>query len=173
MSASASQSSQEEIFQEIYHQYRDWVQSLVFKITRSHSFSEDIAQEVFLRVWLHRLKWPAIRHRRSWIYIIAKRLTLDHFMRLSKERFILNQYKPLSSHSQNEDSLLPSRCQRLMEEAERKLSMRQKQVYYLKVIRGLSNQDIARRLAITESTTSHHIKAAKRIVRETIVRQVG
>jgi RNA polymerase sigma-70 factor (ECF subfamily) len=138
-------------------------------MTRSQWHAEEIVQEVFMRVWIHRSKIHSIKDIKSWLYIITKRIVFDYVVRLSKERNFLSMYKRSENVSYTDDALLPARCRCLLAEAEKKLSPRQKEVYYLKQVKGLHQREIARILNIAVLTAVHYIKSSVSAVRKHVV----
>ena len=73
---------------------------------------------------------------------------------------------------QHEDALLPLRCQRMLAEAQQKLSPRQQAVFQLYFTRGMGKKEIAGAFAISEFTAIHHLKSSLSIVRQHVLEQL-
>ncbi len=159
----------EQLFRQLFEAHRQAVYSQVFGMTRSRWHAEEIVQEVFMKVWIHWAKLSGVRDMNSWLYVVTKRVVFDYVVRLSKERKFLSLYKRYETFSFTDDALLPARCRRLLTEAEQKLSPRQKEVYYLKQVKGLHQREIARILNIAELTAVHHIKSSVSAVRKYVL----
>ena len=137
-------------------------------MTRSNYHAEEIVQEVFIRVWIHRKKISAIRDMRSWLFVITKRIVFDYVVRLSKEKKILATCKR-NVHTDQTDALLPARCRQLFAEAQQKLTPRLLEVYQMKTINNLSGKQIAKILKLSEYTVKGHIKKSVALVKKHVL----
>src|ERR1700761_18588 len=54
---------------------------VAFAVVRNAAEAEDVAQEVFVRVWEHRRKLPEVEQLRAWLVRIALNLALDYTRR--------------------------------------------------------------------------------------------
>lgn len=155
-------------FTAIFEQHRLSVYNQAYRMTRSRWHAEEIVQEVFFKVWIHRNKIEEIRDIQSWLFIITRHLVFDYIVKISEERKFLATCKK-SSSIHNSDALLPSKCRQLLMEAEKLLTPRQKQVYHMKRVEGLHNKDIARILNISEFTAKYHSNKSASIVKKHIL----
>lgn len=153
----------------LYHTYRKKVYVQAICMTRSKWHAEEIVQEVFLKLCIHRAKLSTVKDIESWLYIVTKRIVFDYVVKISKEQSFLSSYKRSSAFYFVEDALLPQKCRRLLAEAEQKLSPRQKEVYYLKYVKGLHQKEIAKVLNIAELTALHHINSSVSTVRKYVL----
>jgi RNA polymerase sigma factor (sigma-70 family) len=166
-----------DVFNNIYKQYRELVYSHVFRMTHSVYHAEEIVQEVFIRVWIHRKKLESIRDIESWLFIMTKRLVFDFVVKLANLRNFLASYRrsdgPEGRQTDIGDVLIPERCRQLLNEAQEKLTKRERQVYHLRHVLGLPKHDIARVLNIAEPTVVFFMKSSQRSVRNYIINKVN
>ena len=156
-------------FTSLYNNYQNFVWQQVFSMTRSAWHADEIVQEVFMRVWIHREKLAGIKNIKSWLFIVTRRIVFDYVVRLSRKKHFLATYKRNASESNNDDALLLVKCRRLLAEAEQQLSPRQKQVYHLSHVKGIPKKQIAEILSISEFTAINHIKKSNFIVKSYVM----
>lgn len=58
-------------FDLLYERYRPEVRSYLLRILQREAAADDVAQDVFLRVWTHACQWRARGPLRAWLYRIA------------------------------------------------------------------------------------------------------
>src|SRR6476660_9055254 len=64
-------------FEEVVRRRETEVLRTAYRIVGNWADAEDIAQEVFLRLHRHRIKFPNDKALRSWLYRVAVNLCLD------------------------------------------------------------------------------------------------
>jgi len=150
---------------------RSGLRRLIAKIVKPHDV-DDILQETFIRACAAAEK-TAIRHPRSFMLKTAQNLALNHvtsaYQRLTDmEDFSSSNVSPLTepleSKVEAEERFLGF-CR-----AVRTLPPQCRRVFVLRKVYGLSQQEIARQLNISESTVEKHIVkgmlACKSVMRE-------
>lgn len=133
-------------------------------ITGDESASEDIAQDIFLKIWLSRKALPEIRNFGAWLYVMCRNAAL---MQLRKK-------KPSTSADDLEiviDGFIEERCESSLrlESIRRivdKMPSRRKEIYILSREQGLSNSEIAERLGIEKKTVENHLNLALKEIRD-------
>lgn len=156
------------LYLDIHAAERPFVYRLAFRLTRCRWFAEEICQEVFIRVWLHRDKLPFLKDVRAWLNTITRRMTADFLVKRANEyRFFTSRFRATAIASL-EDASLARRCLALLAEAQSRLTPRQKDVFRLSYIDGLSRPEIARVLSIAEPTVLFFMKTSNRAVRRFI-----
>lgn len=151
----------------LFREHRHFVYQQAWRITRSGYHAEEIVQEVFMRVWIHRQKLSAIKDMNSWLFIITKRLAFDYFIRLSKERSALGNF-PRTGSAAISDAFFTRQCEDLLAEATQQLTPRLREAFELKYYRYCKKEDVARIMDISICTATHHIKKSASLVRKYI-----
>lgn len=136
-------------------------------ITGDESASEDIAQDIFLKVWTSRKALPGIRDFGAWLYVMSRNAAL---MQLRKKR-------PSTSIDDLEiviDGFIEERCELSLDrESIRRvvdrMPSRRKEIYTLSRERGLSNAEIAERLGIEKKTVENHLNLALKEIRDILI----
>lgn len=60
-------------------QYGNSTWAYVFSLVNNHSLADDLAQETFLRCWLHRSQFRGDSSIKTWLFVIAKNVCRDYF----------------------------------------------------------------------------------------------
>ena len=120
---------------------------------------DDILQEVFIKIWENRKNIKTEETFNSYIFTITRNRLLNELRsRLNKEKFrdkiikrsVAEEYL---SFEQSEFSELKEKIEHIIDE----LPGRQKEVFRLSRIEGLSYKEIADRLNFSEKTIEYHI----------------
>lgn len=69
----------EKALQTLVKNYLKPIYSYVFYLCKDKDASEDISQEVFLKVWKNLEKYDQSKSFKTWIFTIAHRTTIDYF----------------------------------------------------------------------------------------------
>lgn len=80
------QAGEEACFEALVERYRRPLLGFVYRMLRDQGASEELLQEAFLRVYLHRDRYRPQAGFRTWMYRIAYRLALNHVRDHRKER---------------------------------------------------------------------------------------
>ncbi len=65
-------------FETFFARYRPTMQAHIASIVREPAATEDLVQEVFLRVWTRAEQWQGSGSVKGWLYRIATNLSLNH-----------------------------------------------------------------------------------------------
>lgn len=123
---------------------------------------DDILQEVFIRIWQNRKNIRKTETFQSYIFTITRNLLLNELRsRLSVEKTKEKIYKK----SVAQEFLLSEHIE--YQELKEKITMivlelpeRQREVFILSRVEGLSHKEIAQKLDIAEKTVEYHISQA-------------
>ncbi|MFD1673563.1 RNA polymerase sigma factor [Alicyclobacillus fodiniaquatilis] len=85
--------------EDLYIQYSSYVYRLAFMSTRNHTESEDIVQEVFLRILQKSGNFRGDSHVKTWISHIARNYIIDTGRKRRKEQRLLEHVSHSYSHS--------------------------------------------------------------------------
>jgi len=156
-------------FDKIYKRYSNRLYIFVFGILKSHKDSEDIIQEVFVKVWDKREKINGYLSFQSYLFTIAHNSTISLIRKKIKDtdftsylKSIQNPLELSSGSTQLEYKELNERLKNTIN----KLPERQQQVYSLSRNEELSYKEIAKKLDISVNTVENHMVKALKFVRD-------
>src|SRR5690348_7412497 len=75
----------EDAFRLLFHTHYNKLASFVQKLTKSHNTTEELVQDVFVKVWLHRSELLSIDKFESWMYVIARNHVFNHLKKMARE----------------------------------------------------------------------------------------
>jgi len=158
----------EDAFRQLFHAHYNKLASFVQRLTKSHSATEELVQDVFVKVWVNRSELTSIDKFESWMYIIARNHVFNHLKKTAREYQQQQAWLELVSadnletagHSDAVD--MYSFIERSIE----KLPPQQKKIYLLKRQNGLRNEEIAQQLNISMETVKKHFTLALRFIKD-------
>lgn len=144
---------------------------LVTRILGDVEEARDVVQVTFFKVWENRRKFDERWSPNTWIYRIASNLAIDHLRaRRSRER----SQEPVRQHlRQVADSRAHRDLSRLQQtevgaifrELAAALSAKQRMVFLLREVEGLSSPEVAAIVGCRESTVRNHLFNARKYLR--------
>lgn len=147
-------------FETLYAEYFDLLYGYVFGMIRSHSQAQEIVQDTFIKVWLHRSKIDIDLSFKAWLYKIAKNQLLNDI----KKNFSDPIFEDYLLHCENNNLTAQPDHEFDMElfrialvKAKQKLSPRQIQVFEMCKEEGLSATEVAQKLNITEASVYNYL----------------
>jgi len=105
----------------LFDRYQTPLFNFYAKLTGDRALSEDLVQEVFLRILKYRKSYQPGTHFRAWIYQVARNARIDHFRKFPPQTVLEPEMLPHvtptdSAQEQQEVELLQRALQRLPEE---------------------------------------------------------
>jgi RNA polymerase sigma-70 factor (family 1) len=157
---------EEQAFTRIYTRYYKRVYRHALWLTQSPSLSQDIAQEIFVKIWLYREKIADVECLSSWLHTLTRNYTLDLIRRQQAEdRWRSNAGQACTdTHFSTEDRLRHRELLRIWQQAIDALPHRQRQVYRLSRQQGAKNKEIAGQLRLSPCTVKAHLAQAHRSI---------
>jgi len=158
-------------FTELVQRHLEYLIKFSARYTLNISFSEDIAQESFLRVWDSANNWSAEKGTvKSWLYKIAYNLSID-FLRKQKlqqthQNGLINNEVTLVCSP--EENLLGSEKEDQFSQALSSLPERQRTALTLFLFNGLSGVEVASVLELTIDASDSLLARARRNLRKFI-----
>lgn len=157
-------------FAELFHAYRDQVFSAAWKITGVRAAAEDVVQEVFMKVWLHRKTLVDVNNFGAWLHTIAKHHIFNQLRKVANEHSVLKELlQTTTSDTSNLHQVHFHELQNLLHRAIAQLPAQQQRVYLLSREENLKYHEIAARLQIAPATVKTHMIEALRSIRENLL----
>lgn len=160
------------IFTGIYSSYHRKVQDTAFHICRCVSTSEEITQEVFIKLWVKKENIHEIKDLDAWLFMMARNLSIDYVRKHKLEQAVFKDYAFLSIKEVCGDEYTTREMQRVMLEAVEQLHPQQKRVFQLRRFYGWKRDRIARQLNISENTVKATMQKALSSVKKYVMDRV-
>ncbi len=156
-------------FDQVYEIYSHKLFSFVNKIIKEKKETEDIVQEVFLKIWESRENLDDHRLLNSYIFTIAYNSSISIIRKRLVDKKYMEHLKKLSIISLAPDVISEvefNELNNLVHELIQNLPDRQKQVFLLHRENGMSYPEIAERLNISKNTVENHMVRALKYLRK-------
>lgn len=165
----------EEAFGHIFHTYNAKLFPFVIKVTRSESAAQEIIQETFLRLWVHRESLAQMEQPVSWLYKVASNLSLSYLRRQAAEIRRIQQVSMSSTVAENNgvNNIAVREMQSLLNAAIDRLPPRRQLIYKLSRQQGLSHKEIAEQLHLSRNTVKNQVVVALKFIQDYILRVSG
>jgi RNA polymerase sigma-70 factor (ECF subfamily) len=154
-------------FRQLFDQHWDNIYGVAFAFTKSPVIAEEMAQDVFVKIWLRREELPQVRRFTDYLFIIARNHILStlrkKIIETSFSDHLLNYFQETGSTP--EDQLMLRETEHLLHKAIEQLPPQQHLVYCLSREQGLNQEEIAARLDISKNTVKSHMSKALQFIR--------
>jgi RNA polymerase sigma-70 factor (ECF subfamily) len=152
-------------FKDLYEIYAPRLAARLLQLLRSEEIAEDILQDLFIKIWEVRHTINPDLSFGALLYKMAANLSKNIYRRNVYDQLMRKEMNTDQSHNPIEESLDQSEARQLLQAALNKLTPRQREVYIMHKIDGLSYQEIGSRLNISASAINHHIQEANKQLR--------
>ena len=155
-------------FRRVFDLYKNKLYFFVLHIVGQEAASEEIVQDIFLRLWISRQTLGGVSNPDSYIFVIARNRSLDYIQQAAKERRMKNVLTHTMALGENttEEDINLNESKRLIEAAISKLPQQQARVFRLSKEQGLKRTEIAEALNISENTVKNHLGEAIRFIKK-------
>ena len=151
-------------FTEIFYHYTQSLYSFILIKTKSEDLTEEIIQEVFIKIWDKREKFSEVENFESYLYTLASNKIYDFYRKMASEdklkKIVFQSMKDYSNITTETLDLKYS--QEELTKALERLPPQQKKIFLLSRQQGLNHMEIAEQLQISPSTVNNHLTVALR-----------
>jgi RNA polymerase sigma-70 factor (ECF subfamily) len=161
-----------EAFAELVRLFQKKIFALAYGFFRNRDDALEIVQETFMRVYEKIDSYRPDHSLQSWIYRVAHNLCVDYYRKYAKKRKLEEGFDRVPERQTASDDNCQANWEsrqvaEAIDRAVENLSLRQKEVFFLKYRQGMKLQQVAEIMAISLGTVKalQH-RALKRIRRE-------
>lgn len=149
-------------FRDVFDAHYDYVWMSLRRLGVQHADIEDVADEVFLRVHEHFVRYDPSRPIRPWLFAFAFRAASD-YRRLARHRVSLGHdgLDPACPGLDPEESLVQRQRRLLVQQALEAISLTHRAVFVMYEIDGTDMKDIATTLEIPLHTAYSRLRLAR------------
>ncbi len=152
-------------FAELYNGYVNQAGPIVYMITGSREHTEDILQELFVKIWNDREKLPSVQRFNAYFYILLRNHTLNYIDRLATERKKRDQYVRSVYLQEEGESMQFNQRLDILDRAIDALPAQQKTVFLLRA-QGFRNPEIAFRLKLSPDSVKKYNQLALKSIHQ-------
>ena len=157
-------------FKILYSQYKDRLYGFLFQLTKSHSISEDLLQDTFMRIWEERRRLSAVRDFKAYVFTMVKYRALNSLKRISREELVIRRIAHQTNVGDHttECDVHYNELKRKIDGVVRQLPPQQRTVYQMSREQGLRQEEISYRLNVTVATVKKHLTLSLRYIRKNL-----
>lgn len=164
----ALKGGQETALRQLFDLYADDIYHVAYSVLKDPFESEDIVQEVLIKVWNSRFQLDETGNIWSFVYVVVKRLSLNRLrdLHMMTKKQVALPDTDFASALEADNGTLVQEILTLENEVLEKLPEQQKMAYLLSRSEGLTYKEIAGQMDIAPNTVKNHIIQALKTFRE-------
>lgn len=153
----------------IYEQYSTSVFRAAYRYLRKKDITQDLVQEVFVKVWENRQQFVTVDNFRAYLLTISKNLALKYLKEIAKEETAKNEWREFITVETEENKNTSDHKKQLYQDVKEAVSLlpeQQQKVFRMAKFEGLSYKSISEHLHISPNTVRNHMVSANRFIRD-------
>ncbi len=157
----------ERAFSRIFDLYYDLIFQKVFRFCRNKEEAEEITQEAFIQLFMHRDKIKDCDGFFPYLYITAKRLAISFYRKKVVRQEYQNEWKKnWQEYDQPTEVALDGKYLKgILSEVLEELPPQQQLIYRMNKLEGYSYQEIAEKAGLSKNTVRNHLSLASKFIR--------
>lgn len=153
------------VFKAAYPQVRAFSKGF----TKNDADADDIAQQVFIKLWTKRAILAKVRNFETYLYTITKNTVLNHMASQKAFMVDISDVRNLSTENTSPlEQIEASDLQLLIDMTVENMPPQRQAVYKLSRVEGLSNDQIAEKLGLQKKTVENHLNLALGEIRKVL-----
>lgn len=156
----------EEAFDAVFRNYYPKIKFFATRLCDDEAEGENIAQDLFMQLWIRRDRLTDIQHLENYIYTMAKRASFEQIRRsLRRQRVRLDTPAEASDDALDDELHCKELMARIRQEVER-MPKQRRRIFLMSRYEGLTNEQIAQELGLSKRTVETHITLALQQLRQ-------
>ena len=159
-------------FNKLYELYFDLLYGFIFKLCRSHSLTQEMVQDTFIKVWINRDKIDPELPFKSWLFKLGRNLLVDELRKqwnnVRFEDYLNHCDNENISVDSNENSFDFDAFQLALNTFKKRLSPQQAKVFELCKENGMKPAEVAKELSISEQAVYNYLSQSLSILRKNL-----
>lgn len=158
-----------EAFRSVFKMFYPKVYAFASGFTKNADDAEDVAQTVFIRLWMRREQLAKVGKFDSYLYVITKNIVLNSIAAKKGYSVDLSCVRNLYAKSPSAQENIEAEDLRLLVDLIVSNMPQQRQtVYRMSREEGLTNDEIAQQLGIQKKTVENHLNLALKEIRNSL-----
>lgn len=152
----------EKAFSALFNTYCNDVYAYSLSMLKNQALAEEIVQDVFLNIWLHRERLNADLSFKSYVFTITRNLTFNLISKVANSHKLKEEvfYVSQKSYSPIEDSIDESDYDALKQKAIEQLPPKRRAIFEMSRNDEMSYEEISKELNISVSTVKGQMSKA-------------
>ncbi len=159
-----------EAFRKLVENFQSYAYSLSFRILCQKQDAEDVVQEGFIKIWKHIGQYDPEQKFTTWMYKIITNTALDKLKSEKRSRFTSLSGNHIENMLKSDDDTVQSMVNRelgaIIHTLAGHLPEKQKLVFILRDLQGLSSEETQEILDISETSVKSNLYHARQLIRK-------
>ena len=155
----------EESFRKLFEYYYPKAVSFLLALIQDENEAKDLAQNLFVKIWLIRSSLGKIRSLGAYLYRMCRNAAID-YGRTHKVKIPLEEHTDDSQSYDLDEEYFARERQYQVDRMVERMPQKRKQVFLMSRKQGKSNEEISAELGISKKTVENHINAALKELRK-------
>lgn len=157
-------------FKNLFLDYFPKIKYFISHLIKSDLIAEDLAQDIFIKIWENKESLTAINSFNSYVYRMAKNAVINHLKSQGFEKtYVAYITQKDENQASSEEDLFAKEIELLVRLTVEKMPPQRKKIYELSRIKGLKNEEIAKLLSLSKKTIENHLNLALKEIKKTIL----
>lgn len=154
-------------YEALFGAYYSKVFGFVRKFVKNDWLAEEVAQNVFLKLWINKENLKPDSHIEAYLFSIARNEVVDHFR--SKQRFAKFQFtNPIQLSEEQASQLDAQKMQQLVDQTVANMPQQRQRIFIMSRQENITNAEIAEQLGLSKRTVEKHISLALEQIRSVL-----
>lgn len=156
----------ESAFKEMFVHYYPKVKVFLGQFIGNQDDAKDVAQNIFVKIWLQRRLLPELRSFSAFLYTMTRNAAID-YGRIHKIQIPLDAVETASERDyETESGFFAKELQVQISHAVAEMPEKRRKVFIMSRLEGRTGKEIAETLGISRKTVENHINLALRELRK-------
>ena len=158
----------EKAFRELFLKYYTQLFNYIFSFIKSRQISEELAMDVFLKIWMGRAIISQVEKFDAFLFRVAHNKSIDFLRSVARDpkfQDLLWEQIQLVNNIGADSSVLIHEYESKLREAVALLSPQRKKIYQLSREQDMTHDQIAAHLNLSKNTVNNHIVEAQKFIR--------
>ena len=164
----ALRNGEHKAFEDIFAAYYNKVRYFINGLLKSEADSEELAQDIFVKLWINRKSINPQKSFNAYIYTVARNAAFNFLKHKFVETSYLGNYTERNEVADSEQLIFAKEIGLLVELTVGKMPVQRKTIYQLSRNQGLSNDEIALQLGIAKKTVENQLSLALQELRRIV-----
>ncbi len=171
----AAETDATDAFAALFAHYQPDINTFLLRFVKSPELAEDLAQEVFLKIWEHRQNLNEIQSFRAYLFITARNHTLTTLRKAARTQTAMGEITKhaLANRDNSGDHILLKEYGQYLRDLLTTLPPRSREVFKLCREQNLSYDEVARQLGVSRNSVKNHMVLSMKILRAAVERDLG
>lgn len=161
-------SGDRQAFDEIYKEFSPRLYNFILSIVGTSSDSQDILQNVFIKVWEKRADLIVEKNFEAYIYTIARHHVYNHLRAKLYTHLVPADGVELADNSSIEQSIFQKDVTLYFKDIINRLPEKRREIFIMNKFQDMSYKEIAEKLSISENTVDTQLRRAMAFLKSKI-----